>query len=93
MTKYLTAALAALALLIPSSAAATTPPPAPGPWQPSAIAGCWKSTLEHHTERRIYQLSGHTFVEFRLVATVLRWCPPNSYRVVIWHTAWGPGRR
>jgi hypothetical protein len=90
--KYLTALIVALALLVPAGSAAAAEPPVPGPWQPST-AGCYKSVLERHVERRTYRLAGHTFVEFRHVASVLRWCPRSGYKAYVWRGVWGPGRR
>lgn len=96
----LIAAVVVWLVLLPAAALAassSSPPPAPGPWRASTIGGCYKSTLERHVERRTYKLSGHTFVEFRHVATVLRWCPSSStrpgYEVVVWRGVWGPARR
>lgn len=86
-------ALIALTLGHLIAAAAASGPPAPEPWRPAAAGSCYKSTLERHVERRSYTLSGHRFVLVRRVATVLRWCPPHSYEVVVWHGVWGPPRR
>lgn len=95
MKRILIALTAALLLIAAPSTAATTssPPPTPGQWRPSSIAGCWASTLAVEHQSRPYTLSGHRFVEHRIVATVLRWCPSSGYELVTWRSKWGPGRR
>lgn len=99
MKRLLIALVAALALLVPGwPAFAAVPPPAPGAWQPTTPAGCYKSVLERHTERRVtsYRSVGGSvirYVEFRHVASVLHWCPRTGYVVKVWRGVWGPGRR